>query len=96
MANIFRPDEVKAFLLANGHPTQYNDGLRAYLRVVFELPNASLPDLFVRYIITYGVDLEITDTPPPDPTPTGNFLLLEDGTSKLLLEDGTSFLLLED
>ena len=91
MANIFRPDEVKAFLLANGYPTQYTDGLLAYLRVVFELPNASLPDLFVRYIITYGVDLEITD-----PTPTGNFLLLEDGTSKLLLEDGTSFLLLED
>lgn len=91
MANIFRPDEVKAFLLANGYPTQYNDGLLAFLRVVFDLPNASLPDLFIRYIITYGVELDIAD-----PSPSGNFFLQEDGTSKLLMEDGTSFLLLEE
>lgn len=90
MANIFRPDEVRAFLLANGYPSQYNDGLRAYLRVVFNEPEASLPDLFTKYIVEFGVDLA-----DPDPAPEGNFFLQEDGTSKILLEDGTSFLLLE-
>lgn len=91
MANILIPDEVIAFLIANGYPDQYNDGLRAFLRIYYSLPDATLPDLFVRYITEVGLSLE--DPLPPDPP--GNRLWMEDGVSYILMEDN-SFILLED
>lgn len=87
MASIFNPDEVKQFLINNGYPTQYNDGLRNYLRVLYSQPNASLPDLFVKYILEHGTTLS-------DPTVVGDKLLAESGNI-FVLEDGSSFILLE-
>lgn len=86
MASILNADEVHAFLIANGYPNQYNDGLRAYLRVFFNLPDASLADLFVRYIIENGIDLAAPD-------PGGDELLLEGGLGSLLQEDGSLILI---
>ncbi len=87
MANIFNPDEVKQFLINNSYPTQYNDGLRAYLRVLYSAPSASLADLFIRYIVENGTTLT-------DPTIAGDKLLVENGNI-FVLEDGSSFILLE-
>lgn len=45
-------DAVRAFLIANGYNSDYNDGLRAWLKNLFSLyshQNASLNDLLRRY-----------------------------------------------
>lgn len=86
MASLLNPDELKQFLVNNNYPTQYNDGLRAYLRVFYSLPDASLADLFVKYIIEHGIDLT-------NPVVIGDRLLMET-LDFILLEDG-SFILLE-
>lgn len=88
MANILNPDDVYAFLKANGYPTQYNDGLRAYLRVFYSLPDASLAELFSKYITEHGLDLSA-------PAVAGDKLLLENGIDFILMEDGLSFILME-
>lgn len=84
MASLLNPDETKQFLVNNNYPTQYNDGLRAYLRVFYSMPEASLADLFVKYIVEHGIDLA---------NPVGDRLLME--TLDFLLLEDNSFILLE-
>lgn len=86
MASLLNPDETKQFLVNNNHPTQYNDGLRAYLRVFYSMPEASLADLFVKYIVEHGIDLA-------NPVVVGDRLLME--TLDFLLLEDDSFILLE-
>lgn len=86
MASLLNPDEIKQFLVNNNYPTQYNDGLRAYLRVFYSMPEASLADLFVKYIIEHGIDLA-------NPVVVGDRLLME--TLDFLLLEDDSFILLE-
>ena len=86
MASLLNPDEIKQFLVNNNYPTQYNDGLRAYLRVFYSMPEASLADLFVKYIVEHGIDLA-------NPVVVGDRLLME--TSDFLLLEDDSFILLE-
>lgn len=88
MANIFSPNEVRTFLETNGYPSQYNDGMRAYLRAFFNLPEASLADLYVRYILEEGTTL----VPVGGGGGLGEGLLLESGDF-LLLESGDNILL---
>ena len=86
MASLLNPDEIKQFLVNNNYPTQYNDGLRAYLRVFYSMPEASLADLFVKYIVEHGIDLA-------NPVGVGDRLLME--TLDFLLLEDNSFILLE-
>lgn len=86
MASLLNPDEIKQFLVNNNYPTQYNDGLRAYLRVFYSMPEASLADLFVKYIVEHGIDLA-------NPVVVGDRLLME--TLDFLLLEDDSFILLE-
>lgn len=86
MASLLNPDETKQFLVNNNYPTQYNDGLRAYLRVFYSMPEASLADLFVKYIVEHGIDLA-------NPVVVGDRLLME--TLDFLLLEDDSFILLE-
>lgn len=86
MASLLNPDEIKQFLVNNNYPTQYNDGLRAYLRVFYSMPEASLADLFVKYIVEHGIDLA-------NPVVVGDRLLME--TLDFLLLEDNSFILLE-
>lgn len=86
MASLLNPDEIKQFLVNNNYPTQYNDGLRAYLRVFYSMPEASLADLFVKYILEHGIDLA-------NPVVVGDRLLME--TLDFLLLEDDSFILLE-
>lgn len=86
MASLLNPDEIKQFLVNNNYPTQYNDGLRAYLRVFYSMPEASLADLFVKYIVEHGIDLA-------NPVVAGDRLLME--TLDFLLLEDDSFILLE-
>lgn len=56
-------DEVLEFLAEGGYPHQFNDGLLAWLRDIYGLPNSvtaggsTLPDLLKRYIRTYGEEI---------------------------------------
>lgn len=86
MASLLNPDEIKQFLVNNNYPTQYNDGLRAYLRVFYSMPEASLADLFVKYKVEHGIDLA-------NPVVVGDRLLME--TLDFLLLEDNSFILLE-
>jgi len=86
MASLLNPDEIKQFFVNNNYPTQYNDGLRAYLRVFYSMPEASLADLFVKYIVEHGIDLA-------NPVVVGDRLLME--TLDFLLLEDDSFILLE-
>lgn len=86
MASLLNQDEIKQFLVNNNYPTQYNDGLRAYLRVFYSMPEASLADLFVKYIVEHGIDLA-------NPVVVGDRLLME--TLDFLLLEDDSFILLE-
>lgn len=86
MASLLNPDEIKQFFVNNNYPTQYNDGLRAYLRVFYSMPEASLADLFVKYIVEHGIDLA-------NPVVVGDRLLME--TLDFLLLEDNSFILLE-
>lgn len=88
MASLLNQDEIKQFLVNNNYPTQYNDGLRAYLRVFYSQPDASLADLFSKYITEHGLDLSA-------PAVAGDKLLLENGIDFILMEDGLSFILME-
>ena len=58
-ANLWHNDEVKAFMIANNFPTNYNDGLLAFFRDVYATTKSNLPDLMARYRKQYG------DTLPP-------------------------------
>jgi hypothetical protein len=82
---IWNNDEARSFFIANGYPTQYNDGLKLYLEDILSLQGQGLAfnDLLYRYIKLYGI--EFTSL-------VSNFLLLEDG-SKLLQEDSTAILI---
>lgn len=54
--NINSNDDAIAFFRENGYPTTYNDGLLAYLRDVYPIPDGgrTLPDLLSRYLRDYG------------------------------------------
>lgn len=83
---IWNNDEARSFFIANGYPTQYNDGLKLYLEDILSLQGQGLAlnDLLYRYIKLYGIEFTslVTDF----------YLLLEDG-SKLLQEDSTAIYL---
>jgi len=84
--SIWNNDEARRFFIDNGYPTQYNDGLKAYLENKLNLVGQgfALNDLLKLYIPLYGEDFILS---------TLNNLLLEDNNN-FLLED-SSFLLLE-
>lgn len=52
--SLFNNDEAVAFFVANGYPSNYNDGMLAWLRDVFNVTGSSLPDLLARYLREYG------------------------------------------
>lgn len=54
--NLNSNDEVIEFLFASGYPTEYNDGLLAWLRDLYQ-SELTLPDLLHRYRSTYGNEI---------------------------------------
>lgn len=84
--SIWNNDEARRFFSANGYPTQFNDGLKAYLEDILGLQNEgySLNDLLHMYLPIYGdAFLSYIDN-----------LLLEDGSD--LLQENYSMVLLEN
>lgn len=84
--SIWNNDEARRFFIDNGYPTQYNDGLKAYLEDILGLQNEgfSLNDLLKMYVPIYGTNfLTYIDN-----------LLLEDGFD--LLQENSSMILLEN
>lgn len=54
-------DAALVFFDENGYPVEYNDGMLAWLRDVYDDPDASLDDLFQLYIIDNGETFEPAD-----------------------------------
>lgn len=77
MANINHNDEVIAFLVANGYPSEYNDGLLQWLRAFFGVSSFTLNDLLHRYQPVYGNEL------------LPAFLLRTEASDDIITEDGT-------
>jgi hypothetical protein len=83
--SIWNNDEARRFFIANGYPSQYNDGLKAYLEDILGLTGEgkALNDLLKNYISLYGTEfLVYIDN-----------LLLENGFD--LLQENNSMILLE-
>jgi hypothetical protein len=74
--SIWNNDEARSFFIANGYPTQYNDGLKAYLEDILGLQGQgrALNDLLYKYIQIYGINFIYV---------TIDNLLLEDGFNLL-------------
>lgn len=56
--NLNSNDEVVTFLRESGYPKQYNDGLLAWLRELYQ-SELTLPDLLHRYTSTYGNEIMV-------------------------------------
>lgn len=54
MADLRYNDEAIAFFAAQGYPTNYNDGMLAWLRAYYFTSGSTLPDLLSRYIDENG------------------------------------------
>lgn len=104
MADIWNNDAVVQFLIDNGFPSNYMDGVLAYLRELYS-SNASFADLLARYIRENGTTLNAlgnflaSEDGVTFETETGVFFIVEEALSPsnvFNLEDLSGFLLLED
>lgn len=63
MADLRINDEAKAFFKTNGYPTNYNDGMLAWLRDYFFKTYSTNPDLLSKYIDEVGYTMNLPFTP---------------------------------
>lgn len=59
MSTFFENDYAIQFFKDHGYPTEYNDGMLAWLRDVYDTTDYTLPDLLSRYIREYGKDFNM-------------------------------------
>lgn len=86
MADLRRNDEALAFFAANGYPTEYNDGMLAWLRAFYSTTRFTLNDLLHRYLDDFN-------TYDMLPAGSNGFLLMED--SSFLLQENNDKIILE-
>lgn len=86
MVDLRHNDEALQFFSDNGFPTEYNDGLLAYLRAFYSTTHFTLNDLLRRYLN----DFNTYDLLPVGST---GFLLMED--SSFLLQENNDKIILE-
>lgn len=54
LPSLWNNDDARAFFIEHGYPKQYNDGLLAYLRDLYNVTGSTLPDLLKRHLRDYG------------------------------------------
>ena len=54
LPSLWNNDDARAFFIEHGYPQQYNDGLLAYLRDLYNVTGSTLPDLLKRHLRDYG------------------------------------------
>lgn len=54
LPSLWNNDDARAFFIEQGYPQQYNDGLLAYLRDLYNVTGSTLPDLLKRHLRDYG------------------------------------------
>lgn len=79
MTTIWNNDYARAFFKENGYPEQYNDGLLAYLRDLYNVSGSTLPDLLKRHLKEFGDEFAMG-------------VLAKSGVKVSLVEPATTFI----
>lgn len=84
---IWNNDDAIEFFADNNYPSQYNDGLLAWLRDFYNLPTATLNDLLIRYISEEGYEFQVV-APPPEGEENG----IVDGSGDFFITSDAAFI----